>query len=129
VTRAPTRPATLALVDDAQLAWALDTVAWMADQLILIRQEHSIQMTQSDDFQSSLDANTAATDAAASAITAEIRQLRDALAQLSTSQPPTQAQLDQLNASTSKLQAATDDLRSDDTTTGTPQTGGAAPTA
>jgi len=70
-------------------------------------------MTTSD-FQGDLDRNTASVNAAVTAMQNEVQQLKDALAQLSTSKPPTQAQLDQLNSSTSKLDQATAILISDD---------------
>lgn len=66
------------------------------------------------ELQSALDANTAATEAASTAINTEIDQLRAAIANLSTATPPTQAQIDQLAASTAKLQAATAALGADD---------------
>ena len=59
-------------------------------------------------------------EAAETAITTEIGQLQAALDQLSTSQPPTQAQLDQLNLATSRLAAATTALHADDPTVPTP---------
>jgi hypothetical protein len=68
------------------------------------------------ELQTALDANTAATDAAAAAITTEIAQLAAAIAALSTTAPPTQTQIDALNASTAKLTAATEALAADDPT-------------
>lgn len=68
------------------------------------------------ELQTALDANTAATDAAAAAIMTEIAQLQDAINALSTAAPPTQAQIDQLNAATAKLTTATEALSADDPT-------------
>jgi peptidoglycan hydrolase CwlO-like protein len=78
------------------------------------------------ELQAALDRNTAATTAAGQAITAEITQLQDAIGQLSTSQPPTQAQIDQLNASSTALEAATASLVADDPTQVSATDGGAA---
>lgn len=71
-------------------------------------------MTQSSDFQGAIDRNTAATSASTAASAEERRQLQtvsqqlaDAVAQLSTSQAPTQAQLDQINAASQALEDAT----------------------
>ena len=72
------------------------------------------------ELQASIDANTAAVEAAEAAITTEIAQLQAALDQLSTSQPPTQAQLDQLNLATSRLAAATTALHADGPAAPTP---------
>jgi hypothetical protein len=74
--------------------------------------EHLV--TQSDSFQGAIDRNTAATAAETAAGATERAQLADisakltaALAQLSTSQAPTQAQLDQINAASQALEDAT----------------------
>lgn len=67
-----------------------------------------------EQLQADLDRNTAATTAASTAIANEIQQLKTAVGQLSTNQAPTQAQLDQLNASSSRLEAATAQLVADD---------------
>ncbi len=66
------------------------------------------------ELQAALDANTAATTAASAAITTEIAQLQAAIGALSTAQPPTQAQIDQLNASSTALETATAALVADD---------------
>lgn len=81
----------------------------------LINSQEAIMATVQE-LQLALDANTAATNAAVAGITTEIGQLKDAIAALSTAQPPSQAQLDQLKASTGKLEAATAALHADDPT-------------
>lgn len=66
------------------------------------------------ELQAALEQNTAATTAAVAAISAEIVQLAAAIAALTPGDPVTQAQLDQLNASSSALEAATAALVADD---------------
>lgn len=68
------------------------------------------------ELQAALDRNTKATADAATAIQTEIKQLKDAIEALSTATPPTQAQLDQLNAASDKLDQATSALGADDPT-------------
>jgi chromosome segregation ATPase len=72
-------------------------------------------MSQQDAFQSALDRQSAATASAVAGITREIQQLKDAVDALSTSKAPTQAQLNQLNASASALEQAASALSADDT--------------
>jgi len=93
---------------------------WLIDEAIRTRTQLEAIMATLAELQSALDANTAAVTAAETAITTEITQLQAALAQLSTSQPPTQAQLDQLNQATSRLAAATTALHADDPAAPTP---------
>lgn len=79
---------------------------------------HSTQetiMATAEELQASLDRNTADTNAAAAAIGTEIDQLKAAIAALTPGDPVSQAQLDQLNASSDKLEAATASLAGDDT--------------
>jgi ABC-type transporter Mla subunit MlaD len=99
----PAPSTTLLLFNSQQWNWIVNTLTsiYTADELQL---------------EAALDANTAATDAAVTAINAEIQQLADAIAALSTGAPPTQAQLDQLNAATQALKDATGALAADDTT-------------
>lgn len=74
-------------------------------------------MATQAELQAALDKNTAAVTAVGTAITNEIAQLKAAIDALSTAQPPTQAQLDQLKASTTSLEAAVVSLKADDPTT------------
>lgn len=83
-------------------------------------------MSQQDAFQSALDRQSAATASAVAGITREIQQLKDAVEALSTSNAPTQAQLDQINASAAALEQAASSLSADDTAE-TPPSGGTAP--
>jgi prefoldin subunit 5 len=71
-------------------------------------------MATVEELQAALDKNTADTAAAGAAIAAELAQLAAAIAALSTGAPPTQAQIDQLNASSAALEAATASLVADD---------------
>lgn len=71
-------------------------------------------MATVQELQAALDRNTKATADAAIAIQTEIKQLKDAIDALSTATPPTQAQLDQLNAASDKLDQATSALGADD---------------
>jgi hypothetical protein len=71
-------------------------------------------MATVQELQTALDANTAATQAAGEAITAEIAQLKAAIEAIPVGEPVTQAQLDQLNASTTALSDATAALVGDD---------------
>ena len=80
------------------------------------RFDREAMMASVQELQSALDRNTAATTAAGAAISTEIEQLKAAIAALSTAEPPTQAQLDQLSASSDALEAATAALTADDPT-------------
>jgi chromosome segregation ATPase len=66
------------------------------------------------ELQTALDSNTAATEAAATAIQSEITDLAAAIAALTPGEAVTQAQLDQLTASTTKLTDAVSALGADD---------------
>lgn len=112
----PAPPTTLLLFNSQQWNWIVNTLTsiYTADELQLEALEKI--MASVAELQAALDANTAATDAAVTAINAEIQQLADAIAALSTGAPPTQAQLDQLNAATQALKDATGALAADDTT-------------
>ena len=73
-----------------------------------------VLMATIEELQAALDRNSAATAATGNAITAELDQLQAAIAALSVNIPPTQEQLDQLNASSDALEAATESLLADD---------------
>lgn len=70
------------------------------------------QMTET--FQSDLDANSNATQAALAAIATEVSQLATAVAAIPVGEVVTQAMKDQLKASTDSLTAATATLTADD---------------
>lgn len=91
-----------------------------AKSLAALKTKLEALMATAEELQTSLDANTAATAAAATAIQSEINDLAAAIAALTPGDPVTQAQIDQLNASTSSLQAATAALTADDAPAVTP---------
>lgn len=117
----PPLPAPLPSVPLTPEAWLIQAARQQYDALGLIfgaiRQlalaQEELRMA-TNDFQGQLDRNTAATTAAATAIQNEIAQLKAAIDALSTSQAPTQAQLDQLDASSTRLEQATASLVADD---------------
>lgn len=74
------------------------------------------------ELQTALDRQTAATAAVGTAIAAEITQLATAIAALVPGAPVTQAQIDQLSASSDALEAATVSLTADDPAAPTPRT-------
>lgn len=100
-----------------QIDYLVKAALYLVSEALNTRHGVAQLMATVAELQTALDANTAATDAAATAINTEIAQLQDAINALSTATPPTQAQIDQLNASTAKLTAATTALGVDDPTT------------
>lgn len=84
-----------------------------AGQEALAHRMEQIMATVAE-LQAALDRNTASVESLKTSVEHEIEQLRAALEQLSTQQPPTQAQLDQLSDATDALDAATAALGADD---------------
>jgi hypothetical protein len=117
----PPLPAPLPAVPLTPEAWLIQAARQQYDALGLIYGAiRQLALAQEDlrmatnDFQSQLDRNTAATAAASTAIQNEIQQLKTAIDALSTSQAPTQAQIDQLSAASQALEQATASLVADD---------------
>jgi len=80
-------------------------------------QHHHLEtiMATVQELQTALDANTAATEAAAAAIGNEITQLKAAVDALASAAPTDlQPQVDQVTAATARLQTAVDALNADD---------------
>ncbi len=94
--------------------WTAAEWHWLGHAFTALHQGLGVVMATVQELQTALDANTAATAAAAAAIDTEIAQLAAAIAALMPGDPVTQAQLDQLSASTAKLSAATAALAADD---------------
>ena len=88
---------------------------WLVEEALNTRHSLENLMATVEELQAALDANTAATTAAQTAINSEITDLAAAVAALQPGQAVTQAQLDQLNTSTANLQAAVTALGADDT--------------
>ena len=88
--------------------------AFLGTQVVALRRDQRWIMATVQELQTALDANTAATAAAGAAITAEIAQLQAAIDALVPGEAVTQAQLDQLAASTTALTDATAALTADD---------------
>ena len=105
-----------------RVRYLVNAARFLVQEDLNTRHELEHLMATQAELQAALDANTAATAAAAAAISAEIGQLRQALSQLSAEWAPTQATLDQINASTSSLEAATAALVADDPAAAPPTT-------
>jgi multidrug resistance efflux pump len=88
---------------------------WLVEEALNTRHQLEAIMATVQELQTALDANTAATAQAQAAIASEITDLAAAIAALVPGEAVTQAQLDQLNASTASLQAAVSALGADDT--------------
>lgn len=97
-----------------RLDYLVKTATFLNAEALNERHQLEAIMATNAELQAALDANTAATAAVGTAISTEITQLASAIAALSTTDAPTQAQIDQLNASATALQAATVTLGADD---------------
>ncbi len=97
-----------------RLDYLVQVGVFLIQEALSTRHELEHLMATVAELQTALDANTAATAAAGAAISSEITDLAAAIAALSAGQPVTQAQIDQLTASTSALTAATASLTADD---------------
>ncbi len=111
--RLPERPGPWAGAPEL-LNYIADMADFLGGSVMTLSQTQRAIMASIAELQTALDANTAATAAAAVAINSEIADLAAALSLVVPGQPVTQAQLDQLNAGTAALQAAVAALTADD---------------
>lgn len=100
-----------------QLDYLVKAALWLITESLNTRHKLETVMATVEELQAALDANTASVAVLATAITTEIAQLAAAIAALTPGDPVTQAQIDQLNASTAALQTATASLTADDPAT------------
>jgi hypothetical protein len=97
-----------------RIDYLVEAVEWLLAEALRSRHTSETTLATVQELQTALDANTAATEAAATAIQSEIADLAAAIAALTPGEAVTQAQLDQLNTATGKLTDAVSALGADD---------------
>lgn len=117
----PAPPANVVMFSGRQWEWLVAAISGLyeanetqLEMLSSIDAKLEKLVATTEELQTALDAHTQAVHNAVEAINTEIAQLQDAIAQLNTADPPTQAQIDQLNQATQDLIAATTALQADD---------------